>query len=346
MKISLKTYSYTTPFLKHTIVNQLGFNKGLSTDVVSFSSVDVDKEDAYNLKNIPNLPCACCGKRMINEDLARKYTSKVFETPAISALKSLKPLSKDFRATEKTVYNLLKRSANKHPYEDLNTLLNRRYYYHLNRLESNQLKILSKAVNAGNNLSDESKIELNKVLLNARNILFQESKNERQKRSRIIKGFVELSKQIPEKDIVEKMIKILKTLPNSTNDVDSYVVKYSQRGNREIGQRLISPSLPSLDHIKVASKSGENEFYNLLVTCQKCNFERSNTPYSEWIKIHPEIPKHVQKNIDRIIKEINSGKLKNFDNYPKEIQKTLYKESKGKIKLDISSLETKRLSSN
>ena len=341
MKISFNTHSYLPLQTRVMPLRNIFATKSIAVDVVSFSSANVDKDDAFNLRNIPDLPCACCGKTMINEAEYSRYTSKHFQGPAISVLKKLKHFAKDFRPTEKTVYNLLKRSALRNPNDDLNALLNKRYYYHLGRLEAKQLKIINKAVAVGENLSDDSKKELNNVLVNVRDIMFVESKNERQKRSRIIKAFEKFVKIVPEKELANKMLKILSHLPSSSDNVDSFVTKYSHRGNREIGQRLMSPSLPTLDHIKASSKGGKDEFSNMIVMCEKCNSARGNMSYKDWLQIHPEMNRYIQKNIDHIIKEINAGRLENFDTYPKEVAKTLYKESGYKLKINTRALKTK-----
>ena len=211
----------------------------------------------------------------------------------------------------------------------------------MSRLEAKQLKIINSAINVGAKLSDESKKELDKVLINVRNIMFVEAKNERQKRGRIIKEFEKFAKVVPEKELAEKMLKILSAMPSSGDNVDSFITKYSHRGNREIGQRLISPSLPTLDHIKAVSKGGIDEFSNLIVMCEKCNSARGNMSYKDWLIIHPEMYRYVQKNIDHIIKEINEGRLENFDTYPKDVAKTLYKESGRKLKVDTKELKVK-----
>ena len=63
----------------------------------------------------------------------------------------------------------------------------------------------------------------------------------------------------------------------------------------------------------------------MLVLCEKCNSERGSIPYPIWFKMHPDMPDNIQKNMDIIIKEINLGRLKNFDNYPLEVKNTLKK---------------------
>ena len=334
-----------TTFFKYNIYNQTGANAssisvipkntGITKDVVSFSSANVDKEDAYNLRNLPGLTCACCGKKMINEADYRRLKTKDFQGPAYPVLKKLKPFVPFMKPTEKTVYNLLKRASSKDPNADLNTLLRKRYYYHLGRLEVKQLGIINKAISQKLELSSESQAELDKTMQKVREILFIEPKHSRQKRERVINEFVKLKQICPEKNEIDKIIKVVQTLPNSKDDVDSFIIKYTQRGNREIGQRLLSPSLPTLDHIKPASKSGHDDFSNLIVMCEKCNSARGSIHYQEWFKIHPEMPENIQKNINKIIKAINTKKLQNFDTYPLDIKETLEKETNGQIILNI-----------
>jgi hypothetical protein len=115
----------------------------LQTDVVSFGAIKVNKEDAHNLKNIKDLPCAGCGKMMITEEEFEKFKTKDFDGQANKVLKNLKPYSKKMRRTEKTIYNLLCRTAKKYPDADLQTLLQKRFYFHIRRLEEKQLKVLN-----------------------------------------------------------------------------------------------------------------------------------------------------------------------------------------------------------
>lgn len=340
MKLSNITYQYN-PKAINTSVYSIPFvrkAKGIESDTVSFGSAKVDKEDAFNLRNIPNLTCACCGKKMINERDFAKLKAKDYEGPAQQVLKKLNPYSKDMRPTEKTVYNLLKRAANKDPNADLHTLINKRYYYHLGRLEVKQLNIINKAIALDLNLNEKSKAELDKTMQAVRYILFVEAKEQPQKRSRIIAEFRKLRKNSDEKAKIDQMLEILKSLPTSKDDVDAFMTKYTKRGNREIGQRLMSPSLPTLDHIKPAKNSGKDDFSNLIVMCEKCNSSRGHIPYTDWFLIHPEMPKNIQKNINKVISEINTGHLQGFDDYPAAIKETLENLKDSTLFLDISGL--------
>ena len=325
MKISLNQtfliYKNQTP----NRVYEVSRNYSAKPDTVSFKSANVDKEDAYNLRNIKDLTCACCRKKMIPEADFEKLKARDFEGPAVNVLKKLKPYYKKMRPTEKTVYNLLCRASRKDPQADLNTLIRKRYFYHLSRLEEKQLKIINNIMNEAQNVSPQTQQELEKIINKTKEIIFVESKEYPQKRGRIIKEFAKLKKIKQDKKEISKILKEIEKLPSAKNDVDAFITKYKHRGNREIGQRLLSTALPTLDHIIPKLKSGHDEFGNMLVLCEKCNSERGSIPYPIWFKIHPDMPDNIQKNMDIIIKEINLGRLKNFDNYPLEVKNTLKK---------------------
>lgn len=343
MKISpLKTYT-PTKFSNTGGICSIPMAIGIDgCDKVSFKSADVDKIDAFNLRNVKDLTCACCGEKMMDEKAFNDFRAKEFDVPSYYALKKIAPYSNVMKKTEKTVFNILRRSSSRDPMSDLNTLIEKKFYFHLNRLEIKQLKIINKATSLKLDLKPKSQKQLEQTISNIKNIMFVESEKQ-QVRSRIINEFNKLRVISDEKAKIDKMIEVIRTLPDSTNDVDSFMTKYKRRHNKEIANRLLSPSLPTLDHIIPDSKSGEDDFCNLLVLCGRCNEKRGTMPYPEWFKIHPEMPKkNIQKNMDKIIIAINEGKLIDFDTYPEQIKAKLDKVTNGAFVLDTSRLIPKK----
>lgn len=304
---------------------------------VSFGAIDVDKEDALNLKNMPNQICACCGKQTLPESEYNSLTKKDFEGSAGHVLKKLQKYSKYMRNPEKTVFNLLKRTSNKYPDADLQELLQKRYNFHLARLEAKQLKIIKDATKQELKLSPKSRQELEKALEKVYEIIFVEAKAKAQKRSRIKKEFEKLKITCKEKREIDKILAVIETLPNSQNDVDAFMIKYAQRSNREIGQQLLRSALPSFDHIKTRKRSGIDDFSNLIVTCKKCNEQRGHENYDNWLKSNPQMSKNLKRNLQNISREIKEGRLLNFDTYPQDVSTTINNElSEGnKINLNI-----------
>lgn len=216
----------------------------------------------------------------------------------------------------------------------------------LKKLRTSEFKILGEMDNLGRDLSFESLIELSNLTNEARNLISKDTPDNPFKRKSFIYSVSQFKEQIPEKEIAEKIYKKASSLSNSDNDVNSFIVKYSQRSSREIGQRLISRAAATIEHIKPRADEGTNSAGNYLLECMGCNNDRGNIPLDQWVKAHPSMLKNTQKYMDFVIKKINLGLFKDFDWYPEAIAETLKTESKGLINLDISELKTGHWTSN
>ena len=144
-------------------------------------------------------------------------------------------------------------------------------------------------------------------------------------------------KFIPEskgkKDALDVIVKIAKKLPTSKDNMSAYIVKYSDRSDKEIGERLLAPARASIEHIIADSLGGENEAANFMLTTTSMNSERGNMPISEFRKRYPEIPKYSQAYLNDIINAGNKGKLKGHEWYPYLFKDTWKQESGIDLKL-------------
>lgn len=141
------------------------------------------------------------------------------------------------------------------------------------------------------------------------------------------------------KDEMAQVIEIAKTLPTSNDSMNAFVVKYADRCDNEICNRLILPSRASVEHVQADSLGGENEAANFILATSSRNSERGNMPIKEFIKKYPEIPKYTQQYMDDIIREGNRGQLAGHEWYPYLIKDTIKQESG--INVDISKYKIK-----
>ena len=166
--------------------------------------------------------------------------------------------------------------------------------------------------------------------------MFLEEKNVKGKRRRMIKEFAELMNSCPEKEEISKIVSIVQHLPSSSNDLDSFFVKYANADAETIAKKLLESAKASIEHVRASSESGADHASNFIVMCRKCNNDRGSIPYSEFIKENPAMVKNSQKYIDRVISYLNNKYIFGFENYPYQIQKQLFEETDGVINLDIS----------
>lgn len=343
---------HTNPFL-HVAV----------ADTVSFTSV----RPPFFLKAIANLPCPCCGVKMVrSQDLARKLTESTLGGSSAKAVNALSEFEENMQPTEKACFQLIKERAKKTPNVSLAEVLASAKNEYLDELKKDEFRVLDKLDETAKQLSKSSAKKVKDITLAARKIIATQGPTESFKRKTMLDTIYGLKRQIPEKGAVDNLVKIAQELPTSSDNVNAFMVKYSKRDSVEIGQRLLSPSLGTFEHIKPKSKGGTFKDSNGLLECAGCNNPRGNLAFDkfalespgmlhnipegtdlggksteEWVAAHPEHKGNLQKHMDIVIKMINDGRIKGYDKYPEEVAETLNKESKGIIKLDISALKPK-----
>jgi len=124
----------------------------------------------------------------------------------------------------------------------------------------------------------------------------------------------------------EQIIDTAKSLPTSNNNINAFIVKYANRSENEIAERLVSESLGTIEHLVADSLGGENEAYNFVLATKSLNNERGNMPPSEFLKRHPDLPRTFQQNMDDVIREGNKGHLRENEWYPYVVRETIKQE--------------------
>lgn len=291
---------------------------------------------------------------LLDEIKYKKITPKARSKKMISELNKYE---KSMHPIEHEVFTQLKRLHRNHPEKNLQELITVLRPNNVRRLKKIQNKILNDINLTAINLSKESKQKVLAVTNTVRKIL--EEGPDPFKKKTFMREIAEVTRNLPEKEIADKIYRLATSVPSSGNDVSAFIVKYSgtvpdlvdgvykefPRSSREIAQRLLSPSVGTHEHIRANTPSkkgharGESHPKNYLLQCYNCNNKRLNMPFDQWVRLHPEIIDNVQKYIDVIIDRINNNQIKNYAWYPVAVAKTLYEESKGLIKLDISKLK-------
>ena len=227
--------------------------------------------------------------------------------------------------------------------------------------ESSQIKIINEIEEmAKATLSKQTKARVlnetqkSKALLNASNTSYPFKR----------KKFIEILNRIPlAKDDVEGMQKILEkadSIPTSGKSANAFIAKYSNRnvpqGNgamvsrsdSEIMQRLLDPSVQSVEHIrpqvtfKTSSgsyKGAKDVIENLALAHKQCNSDRGHLTLEQYMKINPKAKESIQKHVDFLINEIKAGRLKGMEHYPEQLKETFARETDGRLMLDISEIK-------
>ncbi len=193
------------------------------------------------------------------------------------------------------------------------------------------------------------------------------------KRKEFIYDLKNVLKFMKDKKLHAKLIVIAHELPTSKQDVSAFMVKHVNDSPSKIGFYLMKDSLVSIEHIdakvkrltkeeleeieanKSANKNkkkkkikndvaGKNHRRNYGLSAIGINAGRSNEPFADFVRKHPETYKTCQMYIDRIIELYNTGKFEKVGldrEYIFEFAETVAKQSPKEkpIILDISKIK-------
>lgn len=159
------------------------------------------------------------------------------------------------------------------------------------------------------------------------------------KRKDFIQSLLDMREEQQDNPHFIKLVAIAHKLPNSHIDTDAFIVKYADRSEEEITNRLVSSSVGTIEHIIPDTNGGIDEASNFLLTTAGGNVERDIMKYSDYIKLHPKIPRYTQEYMNDIIDAGNRGELKDYEWYPYVVAPTIEKEMG--IKIDLSKYKIK-----
>lgn len=289
-----------------------------------------------DLKTLDNITCPYSGVKMLSYKKMEKVENKLKECTTLEEqINILRPYRNCMQKTEKQIYEMMFKYAQKNPGATVNDCLN---YYRpdcLARLKIEEFQVLDKIDKSSDKLDANTALKVRKMTTRARKILLDDRHGHVFKRKDLLERLYTVADGKNDKHIAE-MWETANKLPRSTNNINAFVVKYANRDATEICSRLLRPSVASIEHITPASKKGNDTICNFMLVARDWNSDRSNIPLPEYIKKHPNIPKYSQRHTDDIIKAIKFGKLKNYDWYPYVLKEKLYNESEGIINVSLA----------
>ena len=343
---------YSTPLKTDT------FEK--SSAILSFGSKGIIFENNEFEKLFPRsffrklaqegLPCAYTGIRMIpRADVDSLIKIQVLNKKSEVALKYLKPYKDSLYddSIEKRIFNYLENEAKKHPDMKLQDLLKLKYNSAEKSLVSQQAKILDQIILMSRKLPKADYLKIRKLAqISFEKILAQDPfPEERFRRKDFLYALKELD--ISDEKIKQAMIHKAEKLPQSSNSINAFIVKYSQpykfkinnegrisktaRDSEDLVLRLLRPSIATDEHIypqklyrleEIARQKGDEEASKLsdfkvtILTSEYINGLKEDMLFDDFVKsckydVKSNIKNHIDKLIERgfIFISPESGRL-------------------------------------
>lgn len=314
------------------------------------------------------------------EELDKHKTLGTFGKRSQLAIKHLKKYKDSMFPIEKEIFSILENLSKKHPNMNIQELLRLRYANAEQILINQQSEVLNRINLTIRQLPKKEFVEMRKLINHSFDKMFTQENlpEERFGRKNFLK---ELSKvEISDNRIKQKIYKIAEQLPQSTESINAFIVKYSHpyrfkynpskdelirlpRDSQEIGERLIEPSIGTDDHIhpqaefkkeleaRIKGQKEAGKLSTLRVTTlvsRKMNEAKTNIPIDDFIAMQSlDIPQRLQNQINRYIqiceKWLRQGKLEDADLLADYIVvlKNEYEMRSNIVKIDISEFENK-----
>ena len=283
-------------------------------------------------KQIADVPCCCCGGRMIlQKDLDKVSAS--FANKRGEALADKINKDRDyFKNNQGAIAGMIAIEAAKNPEMDAQEAVYSIAGDFKGKLQSyctgvlNSTSELAKSQLGDNNpVSDLIEVEKQKVASGRIDRVKFTDKLVRMEQSGKIDPLS-----------FELIINSAMELPQNDELARKEFTRIQNQDNHSIFDELLRESTQTIEHVHPHSRGGKNDTDNYLAECGECNHKRGNVSYMTWLKIHPEYPVNVQKHIEWFQQQQVEGKFgKEYDDYGVKIKQTLSKESNGVMELKV-----------
>jgi len=267
------------------------------------------------------------------EDIDKLKNYGTLNKKSSVAVKALKKYKQQMFPIEKDIFSMLEKLSKKNPNLNLQELLQLKYPQAEQTLINQQCKILNKMNLLIRRLPKEEYLQMRKLLQSAFDKIFEPDPIPEKRFGRKLFISELYSMSISDKKLKKKLIAIAETLPQSSDSINAFIVKYCQpyklrynyekekyikipRTPEEIGLRLIEPSVGTDDHIHpqeefrneaLARENGDKNAENLsklrvtILTSKKMNELKRNNSIDEFIKTNPNVVNHIQNHINELM---------------------------------------------
>lgn len=141
----------------------------------------------------------------------------------------------------------------------------------------------------------------------------------------------EILADIEDKELKHKMLNLADELPTSRKSADALILKLKDADPNIIGDRLLNPSLVSIEHLVPQSLGGPDTMANCAMARRSINSRRGNEPL--YITLQNYDPKNQQKYAECVVKLQKHGKIPYEDAL--EHFETIERLSHGRVDLSV-----------
>ncbi len=304
---------------------------------ISFKGVECHPSN-FKIKMAYGVICPCCGHVMLTKKQSNAFVARVSNKTGEDLQKELEKELPYFRENEKQIANILISDSKNNPDMDLSQLVTLEARDGIGSLECSQKAIINDIRKQAEGLSSKKREQLLSILDDEESLIDNSDDFVHFKRRNFVDKIEKFKIRCvgKDKETASYISDLAKNMPTSAMNKDAFFVKYKRRTNADIARRLVLPSLATTEHIRPQSKNGKNNTDNYIPLCSDCNSRRGNISYSEWFKIHPEMPSNLQEYLNQVSAMIKNKEFigwEIYDTYIDDVIKAVYEETNGALRL-------------
>ncbi len=290
-------------------------------------------------KKIQDVPCCCCGGRMILQKDLDKVSSSFANKKGQALADKINNDRDYFKNNQGAIAGMIAIEAAKNPNVDAQEAV----YNIAGNFKGSLQNYCIGVLNSTNEIAKSQLGDKNAVS----DLIEQEKQKVSSGRIDRVKFTDKLVRMHNNGQIDSKSFDLIinssMQLPQNDELARKQFVRIQNQDNYSIFDELLRESTQTIEHVHPHSKGGPNDTDNYLAECGECNHKRGNMSYLKWIKVHPEYPVNAQKHIEWFQQQIVDGKIDNrYDDYGSKIKETLSNESNGKMELKVLDKQTIR----
>lgn len=304
---------------------------------------DTEKGDV--LKKLDNITCPYSGVKLIS---CKKWDSEI--QPKLQEARTfdekmdiLETYEPNMQKLERQIFGIFKDYRRKHPGSgSFNDCLKEMRPECLMKLRNDEFRVLNEVDSLAEKLNDyKLEYEIKLLTTDARIKIKADKQDNIFKRKDILNPLKDKLKGYTDQELATEIWEKANELPKAKTNINAFVVKYAYRNPEVIAERILYPSISSIEHIRPLNpdspdiESGENEMTNFMLAANDWNSGRGCQALPKFVVNHPNIPKYSQRHINDIIRAIHNNELKGYDWYPYVLKEKLYNESDGLINVNV-----------
>lgn len=301
-----------------------------------------ERSGDFTICKISDIPCPACGKKMLNRTKFEKIADDLAQVPQEDYLYFLADYYDYMRPVEASVYREICQVSQKTDIKDIRELLVSLRDNKLPILQEAQMRQVNKMTSLAKSLPEDEKKALLAKIAKLKYEIRRKNTTAPFRRKIMLDRISKVKIKNPRK--YEKLQRIAKNFPTSSDMNSAWIVKYSgkdKRGNDwdsyTIALRFLESSIANTDHIVAYGiDNNHDDISNYMAMHYACNGQKGSKPFLQWlfedkenrIRYMTEYFEHVDELIRT--KKLKKKKYKNYVAYATE---TIFEASKGEVNL-------------